>query len=249
MSALSFGSLVQPFCSSRFGQKYHALTAPKEVTRNIYHYKSLRGGSQLSASCSPLEKVVCCPGLSQKCSVVFVASLLLYLSPPDAIASGEARVRTIFPDTDIIEIQTRQSVGDLHEGENVEQQDQSEPSPSRTELNFADTIHWLNDVTGKATDELNMIHPPPLKELVANAGSSTMVQEIQGVTKVFGNVASDLKDGFVGLKGTIQSLGSDTIDSKDGEDDATIPSPISPETTQPTRRAEGLSTTSVVNHT
>lgn len=76
-------------------------------------------------------------------------------------------------------------------------------------MSFAETIQWLNTVTAKATDELNEIHPPPLKDLVANAGASSVVQEIQGVTKVFGNVASDLKDGFVGLKGTIQSLGVD----------------------------------------
>ena len=77
------------------------------------------------------------------------------------------------------------------------------------DVSLAETIQWLNSVTGRATDELNEIHPPPLKDLVANAGSSNVVQEIEGVTKVFGNVASDLKDGFVGLKGTIQSLGGD----------------------------------------
>ena len=71
---------------------------------------------------------------------------------------------------------------------------------------LAGRIKWLNEVTTSITDELDMIHPPPLKNLVAQATSSDMAHELEGVGKVFGTVANDLKEGFVGLEGTIESL-------------------------------------------
>lgn len=131
-----------------------------------------------------------CTALSpQQCCVTVITSLLLYMMPSSALASidivdsGPVEERTLDPST-------------------------SSPTSGK-DRSLVETIQWLNTVTAKATDELNEMHPPPLKDLVANAGSSNVVQEIQGVTKVFGNVASDLKDGFVGLKGTIKSLGTE----------------------------------------
>ena len=71
---------------------------------------------------------------------------------------------------------------------------------------FSDGIKWLNQVTLSITDELDAIHPPPLKNLVAQATDSDIVREFQDVGKVFGSVASDLKEGFLGLEGTIESI-------------------------------------------
>ena len=71
---------------------------------------------------------------------------------------------------------------------------------------FSDGIKWLNQVTLSITDELDAIHPPPLKNLVAQATDSDIVREFQDVGKVFGSVASDLKEGFLELEGTIESI-------------------------------------------
>ncbi len=67
-------------------------------------------------------------------------------------------------------------------------------------------IQWLNQVTLRITDELEVAHPPPLKNLIAQVTNSGLAEELEGVGKVFGTVASDLKEGFVGLVGTIESI-------------------------------------------
>jgi len=82
----------------------------------------------------------------------------------------------------------------------------AESTASAADGTFSDGIKWLNQVTLRITDELDAIHPPPLKNLVAQATDSDIVREFQDVRKVFGSVASDLKEGFVGLEGTIESI-------------------------------------------
>lgn len=77
---------------------------------------------------------------------------------------------------------------------------------SISDMSFQERIKWLNQVTSRITDELDTVHPPPLRNIVAKATSSDIAQELQGVGKVFGSVASDLKEGFIGLEGTIEGL-------------------------------------------
>jgi len=82
----------------------------------------------------------------------------------------------------------------------------SHPVGSKEDMTFQQRIQWLDQVTSHITDELDVVHPPPLRNVLAKATSSEMVQELRGVGKVFGSVASDLKEGFVGLEETIESL-------------------------------------------
>jgi hypothetical protein len=79
------------------------------------------------------------------------------------------------------------------------------PTGKNTE-SLVGRIQWLNQVTLRVTDELELIHPPPIKKLFAQVTNSGMAGELEGAGKVLGTVASDLKEGFVGLVGTIESI-------------------------------------------
>ncbi len=79
------------------------------------------------------------------------------------------------------------------------------PSRQDTE-SLAGRIQWLNQVTLRVMDELDVVHPPPLKKLIAQVTNSGLAGELEGAGKVFGNVTSDLKEGFVGLVGTMESI-------------------------------------------
>ena len=79
------------------------------------------------------------------------------------------------------------------------------PTGKNTE-SLVGRIQWLNQVTLRVTDELEVIHPPPIKKLFAQVTNSGMAGELEGAGKVLGTVASDLKEGFVGLVGTIESI-------------------------------------------
>eukprot|EP00890_Picochlorum_soloecismus_P003087 jgi/Picsp_1/377/NSC_00375-R1_---NA--- len=68
-------------------------------------------------------------------------------------------------------------------------------------------IKWLNEVTSQITEELNDTHPPPLKGHVEQARGKVST-ELSAISGSMGNVASDLKEGFVGLKDTITSIAS-----------------------------------------
>lgn len=167
---------------------------------------------QNTTSCSVSGR---CNSVQQGCLAV-VTSLVLLTTP---VSPGIATEEILLDTSD---------VGASTSSYSQQQQQQQEQVGDNRELSLAETIQWLNTVTAKATDELNEIHPPPLKDLVANARDSNVVQEIQGVTKVFGSVASDLKDGFVGLNKTIVSgLGTENSDPPQPPVDP----PAKPETT------------------
>ena len=68
-------------------------------------------------------------------------------------------------------------------------------------------IKWLNEVTSQITEELNDIHPPPLKGHVEQARGKVST-ELSAISGSMSNVASDLKEGFIGLKDTITSIAS-----------------------------------------
>ena len=68
-------------------------------------------------------------------------------------------------------------------------------------------IKWLNEVTSQITEELNDIHPPPLKGHVEQARGKVST-ELSAISGSMSNVASDLKEGFIGLKDTIKSIAS-----------------------------------------
>lgn len=168
-----------------------------------------------ATSCPQPEKVLSVwmagvPSQTVTCVIVCVTSLLLCIQTVPAYAVPHADERR---NSELQEIEEH-STAPLEDGARGRFGGPFSPSKG-TELSLVETLQWLNTVTAKATDEINVTHPPPLKDLVANAGSSSVVQEIEGVTKVFGNVASDLKDGFVGLKGTIQNLGGEPPSTTD----------------------------------
>ena len=71
---------------------------------------------------------------------------------------------------------------------------------------LAARVQWLNQVTLRVMDELDVVHPPPLKKLFAQVNNSGLAGELEGAGKVFRSVASDLQEGFVGLVGTIESI-------------------------------------------
>ncbi len=71
---------------------------------------------------------------------------------------------------------------------------------------LAARVQWLNQVTLRVMDELDVVHPPPLKKLFAQVSNSGLAGELEGAGKVFRSVASDLQEGFVGLVGTIESI-------------------------------------------
>jgi hypothetical protein len=93
-------------------------------------------------------------------------------------------------------VEVEVSRGDVEETPNVSPEEEQD-------MSIADRIKWLNQVTTQVTDELNVVHPPPLKDVLGKAMSSDLVKDIQGVNSVIDNVVGDLKDGFVGLKDTI----------------------------------------------
>jgi hypothetical protein len=68
-------------------------------------------------------------------------------------------------------------------------------------------IKWLNEVTSQITEELNDTHPPPLKGHVEEARGKVST-ELSAISGSMSNVASDLKEGFIGLKDTIKSIAS-----------------------------------------
>ena len=117
---------------------------------------------------------------------------------------------------------------------------------ARGKSSLAGRIKWLNEVTSRITDELDVVHPPPLKNLVAQATDSDIVRELNDVGKVFGNVASDLREGFVGLEGTIGSISrgeesgirlpSSSGDSGDTRDEGAVATQTSPQAS-PTAQA------------
>lgn len=71
---------------------------------------------------------------------------------------------------------------------------------------LVERIKWLNQVTSQVTEELNEVHPPPLRDMVDSVMSSEMSKDIQGISHVVGGVVGDLKDGFVGLHDTIRHI-------------------------------------------
>lgn len=71
---------------------------------------------------------------------------------------------------------------------------------------LVERIKWLNQVTSQVTEELNEVHPPPLRDMVDNVMSSEVSKDIQGISHVVGGVVGDLKDGFVGLNDTIRHI-------------------------------------------
>ncbi|KAI8112413.1 hypothetical protein M9434_003736 [Picochlorum sp. BPE23] len=88
------------------------------------------------------------------------------------------------------------------------------PSPSTSDDDdddkraplLVERIKWLNQVTSQVTEELNEVHPPPLRDMVDNVMSSEVSKDIQGISHVVGGVVGDLKDGFVGLNDTIRHI-------------------------------------------
>lgn len=71
---------------------------------------------------------------------------------------------------------------------------------------LVDRIKWLNQVTSQVTEELNEVHPPPLRDIVDSVMSSEVSKDIQGISNVVGGAVDDLKDGFVGLNDTIRHI-------------------------------------------
>ena len=133
---------------------------------------------------------------------------------------------------------------EVRDDENVEETPRAS-SKEEQDMSIAQRIKWLNQVTTQVTDELNVVHPPPLKDVLGKAMSSDLLKDIQGVNSVIDNVVGDLKDGFVGLKDTIThfdpenptaglSVKTDTPSSSSSakEDTATIPTASTEKTSE-----------------
>lgn len=166
------------------------------------------GMSRISSSltCGPSRS---CWGASQLYKKSYLMQALLQNSDGGIESSGTdsptkenvgAGAETFFNSTGVIvengNSATQQTAAEKKKKETIEDQNAIKKK-----------IKWLNEVTSQITEELNDVHPPPLKGQVEQARGKVST-ELSAISGSMSNVASDLKEGFVGLKDTITSIAS-----------------------------------------
>lgn len=101
-------------------------------------------------------------------------------------------------------------------GEKVESTQSGNEKTDKDPKGIRDQIKWLNQVTSRATEELNEISPPPLRGQVESAISKVSATQLSSVGGVMSSVVTDLKEGFVGLKNTISNFDQIAVNEKKG---------------------------------